>query len=528
MPAIVSVRAFVTVVALAAACACSTGGARPAAEPVPALPDLTAQAPSVQTQLRDHHARVVAAAARASATEQSNAFGELGMLLLAAQFADAPAAFLSRAESLAPSDHRWPYYLAHYYRQRGEPDRARAAFERASALNPQDVASLVWLGDTLLQLDQSAPAAARFTAALAVQPTSLSARFGLGRAALATGDAPTAIAHFQAVLTQDPTAAAVHYPLSQAFTAVGDTAQAARHLALRASHEILPADPLMVALETVLESPQSYETRGIRALEAKDWTGAVAAFRHGLTLAPNNAALHHRLGAALNMTGDRAGARSEFEEAVRLSPEQFLAFYSLGVLDQEDARHEDAVTRFTAALAVRPSYAPARLRRAASLRRTGRAAEALAEYRRVTAEEAGQSEAHIGHAMTLVQLGRDREAKSVLERALAAEPASAAFQHALARLLSASRDAAVRDGQRARQMVDALVAQGRSLDLGETLAMALAELGEFPRAVAVQTDLLTAARSAGLPMVVARLSQNLARYERGTPCRVPWTEAEWP
>jgi tetratricopeptide (TPR) repeat protein len=522
-------RLPVLMLAVVLGAACGDAARRGGALQVPPLPDLAKLAPSVQTQVRDRFARVTTlASAGAPDVEQSQASGDVGLLLMAAQFPDAPAAFLARAEALAPADYRWPYYLAQFHRQRGEPEPARAAFERALARNPSDVAALVWLGETLLQLGQPDAAKPRFDAALALQPTSISARFGLGRVALAANDAGAAVDHFEAVLARDATAAAVHYPLSQAYAALGDTAKADLHLRQRANHQILPADPLMVALDTLLESPQSYETRGIRALEAKEWVAAADWFRRGLALAPGNAALHHRLGAALNMTGDRGAARAAFLEAVRLSPEQFLALYSLGVLDQEDGRHADAVGRFTAAIAIRPTYVEARLRLASSLRRTARAADALAEYRRVLADDAGQSEARIGEVMTLAQLGRHREARAALERAHEAAPESIAFAHGLARLLVTAADARVRDGQRAKMLVDDLVQQGRTLDLGETMAMTLAELGEFERAAAVQRDLLTAAQRAGLPAVVNRIAANLARYEARTPCRTPWTEQEWP
>ena len=130
--------------------------------------------------------------------------------------------------------------------------------------------------------------------------------------------------------------------------------------------------------------------------------------------------------------------------------------------------------------------------------------------------------------MTLAQLGRYREARDHLDDARRALPESTVLTHGLARLLATAADGQVRDGYRARALVEALVAQGRTLDLGETMAMALAELGEFERAAAVQGDLLTAARRAGLPPVVARIERNLARYERRQPCRIPWTEQEWP
>jgi len=510
----------------AVGCTPSTSGETSA---VPELPDLTKQAPSVQTQVREAHVRLAALVARhAPAGERSQAFGDLGVLLMAAQFPDAPQVFLDRAEALGAGDYRWPYYLGHFYRKRGEPERAREAFTRASQRSPGDVASLVWLGDTALQLGQAEQAKAHFAAALALQASSLSAQFGLGRAALALNDHRGAVDHFEAVLARDATAAAVHYPLSQAYAALGDAARAALHLRQRANHEILPADPLMVELDTLLDSPQSYETRGIRALEAKDWTAAVGWFRRGLDLAPEHAALHQRLGAALNMLGDRGAARQAFLEAVRLSPDQFLALYSLGVLDQEDRRHEEAVGRFIAALAIRPTYVEARLRLASSLRRTARAADALAEYRRVLADDAGREEARVGEVMTLAQLGRHREARAVLEEAHNRAPESVALAHGLARLLVTAPEAGVRDGRRAKMLVDQLVQRGRTLDLGETMAMALAELGEFDRAAAVQRDLLTAAQRAGLPGVVSRIAGNLARYERRTPCRTPWAEEEWP
>ena len=508
----------------------AAGACTPAPAPVPApLPDLAKLSPSVQTQVREAHTRLMALVnARAGAAERSAAYGEVGILLMAAQFPDAPEPYFLNAHALDEADFRWPYYLAQFYRQRGEPARAIAEFVKASQRNPQDVASQVWLGELHLQLGQAADAASAFERALGLQPTSVSARFGLGRAALANADHRAAVTHLEEVLTRDPTAVAAHYPLSLAYTALGQTAKADEHLKLRGSREILPADPLMVALETVLDSPQSYETRGIRSLEINDWAAAVAWFEKGLALAPDNAALHHRLGAARNMTGDRAAARREFARAVELSSDQFLAHFSLGVMDQEDARHDQAIPHFVAALTARPTYIEARVRLAASLRRTGRPVDALDEYRRALADNARLAEAQMGYAMTLVQLGRHTEAREQLEAARRGAPESTVFTHGLARLLATAPDARVRDGARAKDLVDALVQQGRTLDLGETMAMALAELGEFDRAVAVQRDLLTAARRAGLAPVAARIEGNLARYERRQPCRVPWTEQEWP
>jgi tetratricopeptide (TPR) repeat protein len=499
------------------------------ARPAIALPDLSAATPSVQRQIRDAHARLTTAL-RASVTpegELAAAYGDLGRLLMAADYPDAAESSFLGARSLAAADVRWPYYLAHIRRKRGDLDGAQASFEEALRLRPDDLATLVWLGDVALSQGRPEEAEARLARALALNAASLSARYGLGRAALAKQDYARAVEHLEAVLARDPEAAAAHYPLAMAYRGLGDVKRADLHLRLRKNHEILPADPLMVEIDELLESPQAYESRGIRALDAERWSEAAAHFRKGLELAPESAALHHRLGTALYMMGDRAAARKEFETAVRVSPTFFLAQYSLGVLLQDEGRHADAVARFRAALDAQPTYTEARVRLGANLQRLGRAGEALRQYEEVLTVDAGHLEARFGLAMAAAALGRFRDARAALESGLRVHPEQSAFSHALARVLAAAPDDRVRDGARALALANELAARdGRSLELGETLAMALAEVGRFEDAAAVQRDLIRGAERAGLASVVPRLAANLALYERGQACRTPWAADE--
>jgi hypothetical protein len=95
-------------------------------------------------------------------------------------------------------------------------------------------------------------------------------------------------------------------------------------------------------------------------------------------------------------------------------------------------------------------------------------------------------------------------------------------------LLAAAPDAQVRDGARAKALVDALLETERSFDVGATEAMALAELGEFDQAAAVQRAAIAAAERAGLHNVVQHLKDNLKLYERRRPCRMPFTDDELP
>jgi hypothetical protein len=96
----------------------------------------------------------------------------------------------------------------------------------------------------------------------------------------------------------------------------------------------------------------------------------------------------------------------------------------------------------------------------------------------------------------------------------------------VARLLAAAPDDQVRDGQRSLTHVQDLLRNQRTPDVGETMAMALAELGRYEEAIAIQRDLIAGGEKAGAQDVVRRLKDNLLRYERGEPCRTPWSEEE--
>ncbi|HJU44973.1 MAG TPA: tetratricopeptide repeat protein [Vicinamibacterales bacterium] len=522
-------RRAVAIAALVLAIACARRDETGSALRPVSLPDLSKMSAPVQAQIRDAHASLITATNDAAAPAAlADAYGTLGRLLMAADLDEAAEPCLLNAQTLAPADGRWPYYLGHLSRDRGDLAAAKTFFERSLELRPEDVASLVWLGDIELALGSADDAERRFSKALLLQPNSLSARFGLGRTALARQDYRAAVTYLQAVLTQDPEAASAHYPLAMAYRGLGDVKNAEIHLRLREDHKILPADPLMVELDELLESPQAYESRGIRALDQKDFAEAAALFRKGLAIAPDNAALQHRLGTALYMMGEVVSAREHFETAVRVSPDYHLAQYSLGVLLQADGRHTEAIERFTAALKSRPSHTASRVRLAASLRRTGRATDALPHYQQAVMLQPDLIEARFGHAVALAQAWRYREAQTRLAEAMKMFPDQPVFAHALARLLATAPDDRVRDGQRAMALVQEVLKQGRTLDLGATVAMAYAELGQYEQAASIQRDLMSAAEKAGLRELLPRLAANLALYERREPCRTPWTADEIP
>ena len=389
-----------------------------------ALPDLSRVAESVQRQVREHHARLAAKLAEPDtpAVELADAFGELGLVLMAAEYHEASADCFRSAMDLAPGEMRWPYYLGHLHAVDGDRAAAAELFARVHELRPTDLPALVRLGET--RLDQSRPDAAEeaFMRALTVDPGVGAALAGMGRAALAKGEAARAVDYLTRALSADARATSLHYPLAMAYRQLGDLDQAEAHLRRRGNGVAAVPDPLMDAYSGVLESAITYETRGLRALQNGQPAAAEDLFRRGLELAPNDPALRHRLGTVLMMAGDPAGAVEQFEETIRRSPDFAKAHFGLGMVARLNGRHPEAAERFGDAVEHQPDYLEARVGLADALRVTGRAEAALAHYRQVVVADPRFADAWTGYVMTLAGLGRAEEARERLGEALSILP----------------------------------------------------------------------------------------------------------
>ena len=391
------------------------GGAR---QPV-ALPDLSGAAPSVRRQAREHHAQLAAGLAdpRTPPAELAGAFGALGLVLMAAEYYDAAEACLSSAIDLAPDAMRWPYYLGHLHAVRGDRAAAADLFARAHALRPSDLPALVRLGETLLDQNRPDEADEAFLRALALNPGSAAALAGMGRAALARRDAARAVDYLRRALSADERATSLHYPLAMAYRQLGDLESAEEHLRRRGRGAAAPPDPLMDAWSEMLESPITYETRGLRALQGGQLAAAENLFRRGLELAPDDPALRHRLGTVLMMAGDRRGAVEQFEETVRRSPDFAKAHFGLGMAALIDGDYPEAAARFSNAVEHQPDYLEARVGLADALRVTGRPAAAVEHYRRVVTADPQFADAWTGYVLALAALGRGAEARERLNEA---------------------------------------------------------------------------------------------------------------
>jgi len=150
--------------------------------------------------------------------------------------------------------------------------------------------------------------------------------------------------------------------------------------------------------------------------------------------------------------------------------------------------------------------------------------EAGQEYAIVVSLEPQNGFARLMQAMASVRIGSYAQARSLLEEASQALPNDPDIANALARLLAAAPDAAVRDENRGLQIVETLARnrQGDSLEVGSTWAMALASVGRFQEAAGTQRAIIRHLDESKESDLVRLLGRNLDLYEHKKPCRVPW------
>ncbi len=396
---------------------------RDAVRPV-ALPDLVGLPTAVQTQVRERFAVLERLADRRATRDEAlgTAYGDLGLILMAAEYERPALTSFVNAQALTPTDPRWPYYQGYLHLVRGEHADAQDAFERALALRPDDMATLVRLGETALDHGRPGDAGRRFREALAFEPRSAAALGGIGRAVLAQGDHSLAAEYLERALALEPEATSLHYPLALAYRGLGDLARADAQLRVRGGGEPRVSDPLMDAYDGLLESALAYLNRGIEAMQAEEWAEAATLFRRGLELQPDNAALGHTLGTALSQMGDLDGAVAQFEDVLRRSPEFAGAHFSLGLIHASSGRFDDARARFAAAVTHEPDHVQARLLLADTLRMVGRQEALLPHLEYVVKVDPRRVEAWVAGANALISLERYAEARDWLAAASKVHP----------------------------------------------------------------------------------------------------------
>ncbi len=486
-------------------------------------PDLSHLEPAVARQIvesRDELALLLDEAGE-DPVARGRAFGQLGQLYHAYRLDEAAAHLYQLAIRQAPIDFNWPYYQAYLAQQEGRLEDAERHYLKALVLWDASVSARIHLGEVYLGLDRPAEARMFFGQALANDPGNAAALAGLGEIALSRRQYQQATEHLEAALESLPEATRLHYPLALAYRGLGDSDQAREHLALRGEIGAKSIDPLISELEELKRGERVYLLRGRRAFNVGRWAEAAEAFRAAVEAKPEAARGRINLAAALAQMNRRAEAVAELRKAIEIAPTSQSAHFNLGVLLAQAGDLQSATEHLHEAIDLEPSDARARLELSQALRRQGKiegAWEQAARAARLVPQSEG---ARLAEAGLLVNLGRFSEACERLEEGLVQLPESSSLAHSLARLLAASPDPELRNGDRALELASRVFAAQRNAWHAETVALSMAELGRCEEALEWQDKALGLARQNGEESRIAGLEGGRQHYVESRPCRPP-------
>jgi tetratricopeptide (TPR) repeat protein len=512
-------------------CAAQSGLPRPASGQVDLIevpqPDLAGVDAPVKEQIRASQAGLVAAMAQSEAPRArlTAAFGTLGQIYQAYGFDDAALACYTNASRLDSQSFQWFYFLGYLRNKNGDSEEAARDYRRALALNASYNPALLRLGALELTLDHPGAAKDSFTKAMA-QRHSSAALTGLGKVALTEHDFGAAVKDFTESLAGEPKASSVHYQLALAYRGLGDLAHAQEQLQALGETEPDIEDPLLDGINLLKQGRLSLVQRGGAAMRESRFVDAISAYDQLVRLDPSDPLAYEYLGVALARQGKRDEALKQYAQALQLDPSSASAHYDIAVLLVQERREEEAIVHFRQAVQLDPELVMAHFQLANLLMRRGNDADAEKEYESVVSLDPRNGFARLMQAMAAVHAGSYARARTLLEDAAAALPSDADIADALARVLAAAPDPAVRAPGRSLRIVATLLKnqQGNPLEVGITLAMALAAVGQFQQAAAYQQAVIGQLEASHQELLARSLRQNLIRYQQGETCQAPWAD----
>lgn len=455
---------------------------RPRPEPVPAL-DLDGLEPEV--------ARKIESLRRLLENDPTSAerWGRLAVNLDVHDLRRQSIPFYARAAALDPSEMRWPYYGAIALEDMGS-EEAPAWFERARQLAPDYPPVHVRYARALFDRGRLEEAERAFQRAIAADPRAAHAYLGLARIALVRGDPEASRQHLLQALAAAPELGEAHGLLAEVYRRLERPQEARRELQRAApspSPTPLP-DPLLAYWSAEGSSVYWRVTRGHAALERGDFEQAVRELALALEARPD-ADEYNNLGLALRRLGRLAEAEESFRDAVAVEPSHRGALVNLGTALDELGRPDEAIASIEQALAVDPTFA--------------------------------EGYANLGNLY--LETGRFADAAGVFRRGLGQAPEDLRLTLRLAWVLATAPSFEVRDGIEAARLAQKVcdATGNRNAGAMDVLAAALAETGDFERAVATAArarDLAVAGRRAEL---VEQIGSRLTSYRNGRPYRQP-------
>jgi tetratricopeptide (TPR) repeat protein len=346
------------------------------ARPQPPVIDLT--------QVDSEIAEAITEARQAVERKPSSgpAWGHLGMVLRAHDYALESVYCLAQAERLDRRDARWPY-LQGLTLLLTDPEAGLPHLKRAVELcGETPLAPRLRLAEVMVEMGRLDEAEQQVHEALAQEPDNTRAHFVQGQIAVAHNDAKRALAEFNQCVADEHARRKALRLRAQVYRRLGDRthAEADDRAVAELSEDVLWPDPFT---EEVLQLQCGLNARVARA-DVMSRNGqlqpAIALLEETTQKYPTASSPWLHLADLWRQLGRSEQAEQACRQAVQVDPDEAQAWFGLGCF-QASNRPREAAESFRKTLRLKPDHALAHFNLAYCLRQLGDSAAAAEEYR---------------------------------------------------------------------------------------------------------------------------------------------------
>lgn len=426
----------------------------------------------------------------------------------------------------------------------GRDEEAIRVYERVLSLDPHYLMAQVNLGNCHFRLHRYEEARASHEKALAMQPKSIAARTRLAQDLIELNRKPEAAAQFRTLVEQEPENYEARYNLGLLLTEMGRAGEALPHLEKAAS--LRPGEPdaqasyaaALVAVGRSIDAVPIFENAlriqpnhlgarlgvGKAMLDQNRLDDADAHLRKAIEINPTESAAYEYLGAALANRGRAVEAAAQFARVVELRPGDAAAHHNFAAALTRINKLRDAADQFALAAQLDPQNAARQVALGQALARAGRADDSLARLRKAVEIAPGSPEARVALADSLAEQRRAAEAIPHYREALKARPRWAPAMTGLAWCLATRANCTHAEALEAVALAQGAVelTGGRIAHVLDALGVALAQAGQFDKAVAAGQRALERSVADGEGVVAQEIQGRIGLYL----AKKPYVEAK--
>lgn len=359
--------------------------------------------------------------------DSSDAWGRLGLVFLAHDYAEPARESFVRAKELDPANFRWPYFLGYSFEQT-DYDVALSAYERALALRPRYLPLLLRIASIQLRLGSFSDCEATLLRAKQLEPKNPYLLMLLGQMELARNQVNAAKAYFREAIEQKEWMAGPAYRELAKIAQRRGELEELRHWQQEVSRypetaRIELPDPILQQdLRRHEGLGKSLAKQADLALARGDLQTAVAKYREFVQQRPDIPTAHVNLANAYRFLGELESAESVYRDVLDRFGPNVPALFGLAGVYEQTSRVPLAMETYRRILEIKSDDEQAWFLLGMQQEASGDLENALRSYRSAIALDPRFPQVRLALGVALLKQGNALEARQHLEEAATLVP----------------------------------------------------------------------------------------------------------